>query len=66
MKVRDLPTPSVIIDRAVPESNLAEMSKAWRGDLLRPHVQPHKSTVSGHRGDPGGGDPVVVGLERAA
>ncbi len=44
MKVRDLPTPALVIERAVLEANLATMATAHPGARLRPHVKAHKCT----------------------
>jgi D-serine deaminase-like pyridoxal phosphate-dependent protein len=57
MRVRDLPTPALLIRAAVLEANLAEMAQALPGDRLRPHVKAHKCTglakrqaAAGHHG----------------
>jgi D-serine deaminase-like pyridoxal phosphate-dependent protein len=54
--VHDLPTPSLIVDRAAFEHNVATMSEALPGNRLRPHVKAFKSTAlarelaaAGHR-----------------
>ncbi len=44
MKVRDLPTPALVIERAALEANLATMATAHPGAGLRPHVKAHKCT----------------------
>jgi D-threonine aldolase len=57
MKVHDLPTPSLIVDRETFEHNVATMAAALPGPRLRPHVKAFKSTAlareltaAGHRG----------------
>ncbi|MEM7287860.1 MAG: alanine racemase [Actinomycetota bacterium] len=54
--IHDLPTPSLIVERSVFDSNVAAMSEALPGDRLRPHVKAFKSTAlarelvaAGHR-----------------
>jgi D-serine deaminase-like pyridoxal phosphate-dependent protein len=54
--VNDLPTPSLLVDRAAFEHNVATMSAALPGARLRPHVKAFKSTAlarelaaAGHR-----------------
>jgi D-serine deaminase-like pyridoxal phosphate-dependent protein len=56
MDVRDLPTPSLLVDVHAFERNVATMAERWPGTSLRPHVKAFKSTelarrltVSGHR-----------------
>jgi D-serine deaminase-like pyridoxal phosphate-dependent protein len=44
VNVHDLPTPSLVIDVAALEHNLATMSAAWPGRSLRPHVKAWKCT----------------------
>ena len=43
--IHDLPTPSLIVERAVFDANVAAMSAALPGDRLRPHVKAFKSTA---------------------
>lgn len=43
--VNDLPTPSLLIDTATFEANLAAMDAVLPGALLRPHVKATKSTA---------------------
>lgn len=57
MKLHDLPTPSLVVDVAALEHNLAAMAKALPGPRLRPHVKATKCTALarrqaalGHRG----------------
>jgi D-serine deaminase-like pyridoxal phosphate-dependent protein len=57
MRVFDLPTPSLVVDVATLEHNLAAMAKALPGARLRPHVKATKCTALakrqaalGHRG----------------
>jgi len=56
MKVRELPTPSLLVDVHAFDRNVATMSKRWPGVTLRPHVKAFKSTAlaarlaeNGHR-----------------
>jgi D-serine deaminase-like pyridoxal phosphate-dependent protein len=49
MNVYDLPTPSLIVDGAVFEGNVATMSAALPGERLRPHVKAFKSTALARR-----------------
>ncbi len=44
MKLADLPTPALVVDRAALDHNLATMARARPRDQLRPHVKAHKST----------------------
>ncbi|MGH9118080.1 MAG: alanine racemase [Acidimicrobiales bacterium] len=45
MDVNDLPTPSLLVDRAAFEHNVATMAAAGPGPRLRPHVKAFKSTA---------------------
>jgi D-serine deaminase-like pyridoxal phosphate-dependent protein len=45
MKVGDLPTPALVVDRGAFEHNVATMSAAWPGASLRPHVKAWKCTA---------------------
>lgn len=45
MKVHDLPTPALVIDRAALAHNLATMADTHPGASLRPHVKAHKCTA---------------------
>ncbi|MEX0846370.1 MAG: alanine racemase [Ilumatobacteraceae bacterium] len=54
--IPDLPTPALVIDADVLETNIATMAGALPGALLRPHVKAHKCTalaaaqaLAGHR-----------------
>ncbi|MCU1400379.1 MAG: putative amino acid aldolase or racemase [Acidimicrobiales bacterium] len=56
MRIRDLPTPALIIDATVLAQNIETMSTALPGAALRPHVKAHKCTAlaavqaaAGHR-----------------
>ena len=56
MRIRDLPTPALIIDARALAQNIATMSAALPGRALRPHVKAHKYTAlaaaqaaAGHR-----------------
>lgn len=44
-RVDELPTPALVVDRAVFEANLATMSAARPGGSLRPHIKAFKSTA---------------------
>ncbi len=57
LRIDALQTPALLIDLAVFERNIAEMSKALPGPRLRPHVKAHKCTnlarrqaAAGHEG----------------
>jgi D-serine deaminase-like pyridoxal phosphate-dependent protein len=57
VKLRDLPTPALVVDVAALEHNLETMAKALPGTRLRPHVKATKCTALarrqaalGHRG----------------
>lgn len=45
MLVRDLPTPSLVVDAAALNRNLDAMAAALPGSRLRPHVKAHKCTA---------------------
>lgn len=49
MKLGDLATPSLVVDVAVLEHNLATMAKALPGTRLRPHVKATKCTALAKR-----------------
>jgi D-serine deaminase-like pyridoxal phosphate-dependent protein len=56
VRIHQLPTPALIVERADLDHNLAAMAGALPGDRLRPHVKAHKSTwlaraqaAAGHR-----------------
>ena len=49
MKVHDLPTPALLVDRATFEANVATMATRWPGEKLRPHVKAFKSTALARR-----------------
>ncbi len=49
MRVGDLQTPSLVVDRAAFEHNIEEMSAALPGPRLRPHVKAHKCTELARR-----------------
>ena len=51
MKVRDLPTPALVVDRTAFEANLATMAAARPGAQLRPHVKAHKCSALARRQD---------------
>lgn len=44
MKVHDLPTPALVVERRTLESNLDAMARTLPGTRLRPHVKAHKCT----------------------
>jgi D-serine deaminase-like pyridoxal phosphate-dependent protein len=45
LNIHDLPTPCLVVDRAVFDTNVAVMSEARPGLSLRPHVKAWKSTA---------------------
>lgn len=45
MRLDELRTPALIVERSVLEHNLATMAAALPGDRLRPHVKAHKTTA---------------------
>ena len=49
VKVQELPTPSLLVDLATFDRNVATMAKAWPGRTLRPHVKAFKSTALARR-----------------
>jgi D-serine deaminase-like pyridoxal phosphate-dependent protein len=44
MRLQELPTPALVVDRAALDRNLATMAAAWPGRRLRPHVKAHKTS----------------------
>lgn len=57
MKLGELPTPALVVERAALEHNLDTMARVRPGNRLRPHVKAHKTTAlarlqadRGHRG----------------
>ena len=57
MRIDELPTPALLVDRSALEHNLTTMSAALPGARLRPHVKAHKTTAlarlqheAGHHG----------------
>jgi D-serine deaminase-like pyridoxal phosphate-dependent protein len=56
VKLRDVPTPALVVDRRALDHNVATMAEALPGPRLRPHVKAFKSTAlarelreAGHR-----------------
>jgi D-threonine aldolase len=56
VRIDQLPTPALVVERVELEHNIAAMADALPGDRLRPHVKAHKSTwlaraqaAAGHR-----------------
>ncbi|MEV1295470.1 alanine racemase [Pseudonocardia sp. NPDC049635] len=45
MRVADLTTPALLVERGALEANLAAMAAALPGSRLRPHVKAHKTTA---------------------
>lgn len=45
MRLEDLQTPALVVDKAMLEHNLATMAAALPGNRLRPHVKAHKTTA---------------------
>ena len=55
MKVRDLPTPALLVDAAALDHNIDAMAAARPGPALRPHVKAFKSTsLARHVAERGG------------
>src|SRR3954464_14742524 len=44
MRISDLQTPALLVERSALEHNLRTMSEALPGARLRPHVKAHKTT----------------------
>jgi D-serine deaminase-like pyridoxal phosphate-dependent protein len=44
MRLDEVATPALVVDRGALERNLATMASAWPGRRLRPHVKAHKCT----------------------
>ncbi|WP_421119243.1 alanine racemase [Aquihabitans daechungensis] len=44
MRIEELPTPALVVDRDLLDANIARMGVAWPGTRLRPHVKAFKST----------------------
>jgi D-serine deaminase-like pyridoxal phosphate-dependent protein len=72
MRVHDLPTPALVVDREAFIDNLATMAEALPGERLRPHVKAHKCTALakrqreiGHKGFTCATPREVVGMARA-
>ena len=54
MRVRDLPTPALLVDADALEHNLSTMAEALPGTRMRPHVKAHKCTaLARHQADAG-------------
>ena len=49
VKVQELPTPSLLVDLATFDRNVATMANTWPGRTLRPHVKAFKSTALARR-----------------
>jgi D-serine deaminase-like pyridoxal phosphate-dependent protein len=49
VRITDLTTPALLVDRDVLDANLATMSAALPGPRLRPHVKAHKTTALARR-----------------
>ena len=49
MHVDELPTPSLVVDLAAFDRNVATMAASWPGQSLRPHVKAFKSTALARR-----------------
>lgn len=62
MRLKDLPTPSLILDRSKLLANLARMRKAVgrHGVALRPHLKTAKSVDVAHLAFGGGAGPITV------
>lgn len=44
MRLDELPTPALVVDRVALDRNLATMAGVWPGRRLRPHVKAHKAS----------------------
>jgi D-serine deaminase-like pyridoxal phosphate-dependent protein len=44
MKLAELPTPALVVERGALDRNLARMAERWPGRRLRPHVKAHKTS----------------------
>jgi D-serine deaminase-like pyridoxal phosphate-dependent protein len=49
VRITDLTTPALLVERDVLDANLATMSAALPGSRLRPHVKAHKTTALARR-----------------
>jgi D-serine deaminase-like pyridoxal phosphate-dependent protein len=49
MRLDEIPTPALVVDRDALDRNLATMATAWPGTRLRPHVKAHKTTALARR-----------------
>jgi D-threonine aldolase len=49
MRIAELTTPALLVERAVLDANLATMSAALPGPRLRPHVKAHKTSALARR-----------------
>jgi D-serine deaminase-like pyridoxal phosphate-dependent protein len=49
VRLQDLPTPSLVVDIAAFDANVATMAARWPGERLRPHVKAFKSTALARR-----------------
>jgi D-serine deaminase-like pyridoxal phosphate-dependent protein len=49
MKIDDLTTPALVVDRVMLDANLAKMAEALPGTRLRPHVKAFKTTALARR-----------------
>ena len=49
MRLDEVATPALVVDRGALEHNLATMAAAWPGRRLRPHVKAHKCTALARR-----------------
>jgi D-serine deaminase-like pyridoxal phosphate-dependent protein len=49
MRIAELTTPALLVERAVLDANLATMSAALPGSRLRPHVKAHKTSALARR-----------------
>jgi D-serine deaminase-like pyridoxal phosphate-dependent protein len=45
LKLQDLPTPAIVVERAALEGNLDAMAAALPGGRCRPHIKAHKTTA---------------------
>ncbi|TKJ21981.1 alanine racemase [Blastococcus sp. CCUG 61487] len=49
MRLSEITTPALVVDRAALDSNLAAMADVWPGRRLRPHVKAHKTSELARR-----------------
>jgi len=72
VRIADLSTPALLVDRAAFDHNVSTMAATWPGDRLRPHVKAFKSTamarqlvLAGHRRFCGATPRELIGMAEA-